>query len=410
MRREYPYALSVTSQFYYCALPLRLDAYSTCTYGCLYCFALARGGARSRPQLEVANSSQLQRRLERVARGQQNSVIDELLAQRQPIHLGGMSDPFPPAELRLHATLSLLNILADYSYPTVISTKSDLFARDEYLRVLTRGNFVIQVSLSSRDDRLIRQVDLRTAGPKRLLEALKIAADSGIVTACRIQPLLPSREEDAKDLIPALASVGVRHVAAEHLKLPIETSWRGTAALSALLGVDLSEAYRARGSRVGREWVLPIEDRLNRILELRGLAHDAGLTFGAADNDLLLLSDGQCCCSGVDIHAGFSGFFRGTYTAAARKAVRNGRMTWDLMEQEWTPSRSIQRYVNSRSRLAGTRGRMIDYLRANWSGRANGNSPSTFYGVEPEGEPDDHGRKAYSVSPELKRLLAAPAR
>jgi DNA repair photolyase len=35
----YSSPLSLTSQFYFCPVPLRLDTYSGCSHGCIYCFA-----------------------------------------------------------------------------------------------------------------------------------------------------------------------------------------------------------------------------------------------------------------------------------------------------------------------------------------------------------------------------------
>jgi hypothetical protein len=41
---SYRYALSLTSQFYFCGLPLRLDSYKGCPSKCIYCFVGSRQG------------------------------------------------------------------------------------------------------------------------------------------------------------------------------------------------------------------------------------------------------------------------------------------------------------------------------------------------------------------------------
>lgn len=39
MNKIYGSPISLTSQFYFCGVPLRLDTYSGCSHNCLYCFA-----------------------------------------------------------------------------------------------------------------------------------------------------------------------------------------------------------------------------------------------------------------------------------------------------------------------------------------------------------------------------------
>src|SRR5207302_9794573 len=101
--------------------PLRLDSYGSCLYACEYCFASARGGKRIGKGLKLADPGSLGRAL--AGAQATNSVVSQFLAKRQPIHFGGMSDPFPPVEAKIRVSLRILEILADHGYPTVISTK-----------------------------------------------------------------------------------------------------------------------------------------------------------------------------------------------------------------------------------------------------------------------------------------------
>lgn len=404
MTQPYEYALGVTSQFYYCGLPLRLDTYSRCGFQCLYCFSHARGGHRGSDPA-VASASMVEKALRR-SRTSPQTAVEEFLAQGQPIHFGGMADPFPPIERRLGASLKLLRLLADHQHPTIISTKSALFAKDRYLEVLQAGRFGIQISLSSTDDALLSQIDIGTPGPSKLLEAAKRAADIGIPVTCRIQPLIPGHEDDAKELIWKAKEVGVKHAAVEHLKLPLEGAWWGSRKLHESLGSQL-DIYRDYGQRVGREWVLPTELKLDRVLQLRAEARAAGLTFGAADNDLLLLSDGNCCCSGADL-SGFGNHFACTYTEAARSGAQSGLVSLQSIRANWRPTSTIARFVNSRSRLPSVNGRgagIWEYIARNWNGRPNGNAPSALYGVSPTEERDEEGFLIYELGREVTDLM-----
>jgi len=411
----YRYALSLTSQFPFCGLPLRLDAYSRCQFNCLYCFASARGGQRGDRRVAPVDVAAISRRLERAVTEPPRSVLDEFLAHRQPIHLGGMSDPLSPIEEACGATRQILNVLADSHYPTVLSTKSDLLLRDEYLATLKRGKFVVQLSIMTLDDALSAIVDMGAPNSSSRLKVLELLRSEGIPTDCRIQPLVPGREGDAREVIEACAQRGVRHVSVEHLKLPIERKWWGTRRMSTALGVDVPAYFAAhQAERVGREWILGAESRRERILDLRDFARSLGLTFGAADNDLLLLSDGQCCCSGVDLVANFGTFFRFTYTEAVRRGAASNRITPACLDGVWCPRKSVGEFINSRSRLTkqAGKGAGIDrYIWNNWNGRPNGFSPRSLHGIEDSGERDRDGFVVYHLSEEMRSLLSySPSR
>lgn len=410
-RREYRYGLGLTSQFYFCGLPLRLDTYSKCAFRCSYCFAHARGGAHRDVDASVYSANRLSHRFERILKGRGNGVLDELLAYRQPIHFGGMSDPFSALERRHGASLAALRVLAEHKHPTIISTKSDMLAENNYLEVLKRGRFIVQVSLSSMDARLIGRVDRGAPGPQRLMRMLQTLRLEGIPTSCRIQPLLPTLEDHALDVIAACAEAGVGHVAVEHLKLGLERGWPGTDELGGALKLNLFDYFERRGSkRVGREWVLGAESRVETVLNLRHAARQQGMTFGAADTDLLLLSDGGCCCSGADLVPGFEKSFKFNFLEAARKGLPSGRMTIDSLDGQWVPSGSIAEHVNSHSRLPGADGvgaSIERYIADAWNGAPNGAHPTALHGVEDSGEVDERGYKVYRISDEWRELTTS---
>ena len=398
----YQYALAITSQFPFCSIPFRLDSYSACQFNCQYCFAGSRGGFTGEQRVQLAEPAALGRRLHFLKSEPPRSVIDELLAARVPLHFGGMSDPFMPLERKARVTLGLLHILHEHRYPTIISTKSTLCGEDPYKTLLATGNFLVQISISTTDDSLGTVVDAGAALPSARFNVLERLSRAGVRTACRVQPILPKYEHHAFLVAELAATAGARHASFEHLKLPIEANAPTVRRLSALLGRNLTEDYRRAGAaRMGREWVLPAKDRLDRILELRRAAWRLGLTFGAADNDFLPLSDGNSCCSGADLF-GFDTTYRFTFTQAVNAAKRN-TIRFSNIAHEWRPTKSIRRFVNSRSRNDSS---SIDsYLRTRWNGRNNGPSPTMFYGVDATGKFDREGFSVYRLSKTAARLI-----
>jgi hypothetical protein len=109
------------------------------------------------------------------------------------------------------------------------------------------------------------------------------------------------------------------------------------------------------------------------------------MTFGAADNEFQYLSDTSCCCSGVDQFSGFENWFRHQIGFAVRQS-KGKQVSIESIANEWVPSGSIDRYLNSHSRLSrqtGVSGTVDNHIRARWSRPDAPGSPTSFFGVFP---------------------------
>lgn len=53
--------LNVSSKFAICGLPIRVDTYKTCSFGCKYCFSNYRKIMEFEKQLQVANIKSVER-------------------------------------------------------------------------------------------------------------------------------------------------------------------------------------------------------------------------------------------------------------------------------------------------------------------------------------------------------------
>lgn len=406
---SYRYSLSITSQFPFCGVPLRLDTYSSCQFACRYCFASARGGSASLSRIVPADADSFSRRLERVSNGRISSAVDEFLAQKIPIHLGGMSDPFPPLEDRLGITLAHLAAAKAYGQPVIVSTKGRAVTSDRVLDVLANGPFAVQISLSTLSDEISAAVDAGAPVASRRLAMMNRLSSAGVRVACRIQPVLPGREAEVLDIIEACAQVGVRHVGVEHLKLPIERGWAHRSRLDAALGINIKEKFERLGAkRSGREWVLPVTWRLPSVLQYRDHARRLGMTFGAADTDLLHLSDGAVCCSGADL-LGLGEGFRFNYLEAIRAARDHGRVELASLDAVWRPSRSIAMHVNSKSRSQAAC-TIESEIRAKWGSVSHGATPASFYGVEAINVSSMRSGAQYVLTKEVRALMNQPPR
>ena len=304
-----------------------------------------------------------------------------------PIHFGGMSDPFQPKEATCGVTKATLHVLAEYEYPTVISTRGELATQPPYLELLRRmKSIVVQFSMSTSRDSIARLVEPRSSPPSKLLNCMEVLSKHGIPVTCRWQPYIPGQSECAAEFASRISGTGCVHIGFEHLKVPLERNSGQWKELIRLTGTDPYREYKtANAVRDGREFVLPAARKLATIIQTATEVHRRGMTFGAADNEFQYLSDTNCCCSGVDQFPGFENYFTHQIGYAIRKC-KGRRITYESIKNEWTPTGSVDRFLNSKSRIsARNKGEatLPDHIRLRWNQPWASGSPSSFFGIRP---------------------------
>ena len=145
----------------------RLDPYGCgCAHDCSYCYAkslLDFRGLWHPDNPSRASAMEVRKAIRRTPK-------DKVL------RIGGMTDPFQPAELKYHITYSMLRQLNVYRRPYLIVTKSDLVADDRYLAVL--------------DKELARTYEHAPA-PSRRIAAVEKLQSLGYDVQVRLSPFIP---------------------------------------------------------------------------------------------------------------------------------------------------------------------------------------------------------------------------
>jgi DNA repair photolyase len=312
-----------------------------------------------------------------------------------PLHFGGMSDAFQPAERHHRVTLAYLRTLAERNYPTLISTKGDMATEPEYLsELIANPNTIVQVSLVSVEDRSARLIEPSATPPSRLLKMMEQLSRVGVTVTCRLQPYLADISGPLQSYISSVASTGARHISIEHLKVPVEGTTNSVIE-------DTRARYRvASARRDGREYVLAASEKIDVLLRMKDECRKASVYFGCADNEYQYLSDSWACCSGADLFPGFENFYRYQIAYAVRKSL-NRDIMFSAISDEWRPMGSIDRYLNSRSRLSsrtGMLGTVEQHIRYRWNSSTAPGNPQSFAGVYQTGRYTDDGNRIYAWS------------
>jgi len=394
----YEYAISLTSQFYFCGIPFRLDVAPQCAFACSYCYASVRGGHRASARSE-ADPALLAAKLHALfdLRRRRTDVHGRMLLQRVPIHMGGVSDPF---QTNHHSDLSirLLRILCDYDYPVVISTKNPTpLLRSPLLAALgPTSPVVVQVSLTTTRPDLAAALEPGAPRPPERIAAIRELTARGIPVAIRLQPLLPQlAAHAADDLIPAVADAGCFHVIVECLKIPVEAPSSAFRRLSTELHWDPYGYYRSRGARrVGREFLLPALFKWELIQPVVRAIRGLGMTYGSGDYGLNHLGDTECCC-GIDRFPPFSSWFKANFASVVR-SNKDQLVHFTHVAKHDIPEGSVSRIMNSHSRLTTPAG-ILAYLHAKWNSPGTANAPDSLLGVSWDGAFDDAGDCIYHV-------------
>lgn len=261
------------SQVVLCDLPVRFDTYKGCSHACKYCFVKRKKDISDIEKGETAKA------LLNFINGKRSQVLN-WCDWDIPLHWGGMSDPFQPAEKKHRLSYECLKVFAETKYPFVVSTKGKLIIDEEYLALLRKCNCVVQISM------VCSQYDVLEEGAPTFderLEMVKILSKNVKRVNVRIQPYMTQVFNDVKTNMKKFADAGVHGVIVEGMKF----------------------AKKKPGLiKVGADFVYDKNILKEHFEQLRDEAHKHGLKFYVGENRLRTMGDSMCCC-GIEDLPGF---------------------------------------------------------------------------------------------------------
>ena len=179
-----------------------------CVHGCIYCDSRSRCYDMKHDFEDVEIKINAPALLE-----------DRLRRKRQKcmIGTGAMSDPYIPIPESLEITRACLQIIEKAGFGLAIQTKSNLVLRDLDLlkKINENAKCVVQITLTTYDEKLCRILEPNVCTTKERFEVLKILRDNripAVVWLCPILPFINDTEENIRGILDYCVEAKVRGI------------------------------------------------------------------------------------------------------------------------------------------------------------------------------------------------------
>lgn len=371
-----------------CSLPLTLDTYSNCSFGCVYCFSQYQRGTGSGAEEYYAKKVKCVNidRIKKIFLGEdKNSQFYQYIKDKRPIQYGGLSDQFDGFEKKYGVTYELLKFFKEINYPICFSTKSAWVFDDEKYRELFKGadNWNVKFSIITLDEYDAKKIEVGVPSPRKRLEAMKkyTELNKGGATL-RLRPFIVGvSDKTYLDLIREAHKCGATAVTTEFFCLEMRSVTKAKdhyKTISDCCGFDIVEFYRKYSN--GQGYL-----RLNRkikekyIKKMKELCDELGMRFYVSDSHFKECSSNACCC-GLNKDWKYS---RGHFAAALQIAKNKGFVQWKDIEDDMyfldfdaVDAVGCQAARSSQERKAKFNGlSMKEYLKYLWNTPKAGQSP-----------------------------------
>lgn len=388
-----------------CSMPMTLDTYSNCSFGCVYCFSQYQRaiGASAESYLSKDVKCVSVEKVKSLFDPKRENQFSEYIRQRKTFQWGGLSDQFDGYERKYGKTLELLRFFKEIDYPICFSTKATWWLDDKRYADLFRGqkNWNVKFSIITRDEDAARKIEPGVPSPQERIDAIgKFAAlDAGGATL-RLRPfIIGVTSKNYKTLIRDCASAGATAMTTEFFCLErrsVNVAKENYKVISDYIGHDIVEFYAKHSEGSGYL-------RLNRKIKepyvkaMRKVAHECGMRFYVSDAHFKECSDGTCCCALPDDWE----FSRSQFAEALQLAKRSGRVRFSdlppavFLQFPWDKAEGYNtNSVEKRAKFSGMT--MAEYLRYLWNNPTAGQSPYRMFGgvITPEGY-DENGDIVY---------------
>lgn len=182
-----------------------MNLYRGCTHGCIYCDSRSKCYRFTHDFEDIEVKQNAPKLLEKALRSKRHKCM---------IGTGAMCDPYMHCEEKLKLTRRCLEIIDSYEFGVTIQTKSNRILRDlDLLKSIHRkAKCVVQMTLTTYDEKLCKILEPNVCTTRERVEALKIFHDHGIPTIVWLSPILPFLNDTKENIEGILDSCAQAHV------------------------------------------------------------------------------------------------------------------------------------------------------------------------------------------------------
>jgi len=220
-------------------------------------FALNRMGKSYDPSLaRLGNTKHLIKRFQRIFDDKIidiHSWVEWSIYKKYFFEVGTIGEPFQPADEQFGATKGLLDLFKAYKYPLYVCTKGNLLITNEKyydaLVDLKKSGLIVDVSLISNQDDLIRKYEPRSPLASERMKLIKRLCDDGVNVTISARPILMGvTDVKFKEFITELCQTGIQSI---HLRKIYITGWM----LRDQMWKDYIAKYKEKLNRHGAGYV-----------------------------------------------------------------------------------------------------------------------------------------------------------
>ena len=174
-----------------------MNLYRGCSHGCIYCDSRSACYNMQHRFEDIEIKENAIELLEKALKSKRKKCM---------IGMGSMTDPYIPLENKIQNTRKALELIYKYGFGATLITKSANMLKDlELLKAInSKTKCVIQMTLTTFDEKLCKIIEPNVSTTKERFEALKILNKNNIPTIVWLTPILPFINDTEENMIGIL--------------------------------------------------------------------------------------------------------------------------------------------------------------------------------------------------------------
>ena len=238
-----------------CPKKYSFSPYTGCSHACIYCYITSYI-----PNAFKARPKKISFR----------KLIRELNKVDTFISMANSSDAYTPEEKDLGLTRKCLKIFKERGIKLLIITKSDLVIRD--VDLLKEMRTSVSMTITTLDDKKAKLIEPMAPPPSKRLEALEILKENDIPCSVRLDPIIPTiNDDEIEEIVDAVAPY-VKHIISSTIKPRNDSMKR----LRRIFNID-----EYKWKKIGNSFYLPKEIRFKYLDRVKKACYKNGLSFAS---------------------------------------------------------------------------------------------------------------------------------